>query len=74
MNWVFVSKFDNNANKKRQARYSYNYKNKREIKDYDVMINWKNLFNQPIKNDMKTYDNIPKTSTDHGVDYTTGFY
>ena len=43
-----------------------------EIKDYNVMINGRNLFDQPIKNDLKTYDNIIKIATDQGDDYTTG--
>ena len=28
--------------------------------------------NQPIKNDLKTYDNIRKIATGQGDDYTTG--
>ena len=32
----------------------------------------KNFFDQPIKNDIKTYDNIPKILTSQGDDYTTG--
>ena len=43
-----------------------------EIKDYNVMIDGRNLFDQPIKNDLKTYDNIIKIATDQGDDYTTG--
>ena len=29
-----------------------------EINDYNVMINGKKFFDQPIKNDLKTFDNI----------------
>ena len=43
-----------------------------EIKDYNVMIDVRNLFDQPIKNDLKTYDNIRKIVTGQGDDYTTG--
>ena len=28
-----------------------------EIKDYNVMIDGRNFFDQPIKNDLKIYDN-----------------
>ena len=42
-----------------------------EIKDYDVMIDGRNLFDQPIKNNLKTYDNIRKVATGQGDDYTT---
>ena len=43
-----------------------------EIKDYNVLINGRNFFDQPIKNDLKTYDNIRKIATGQGDDYTTG--
>ena len=36
------------------------------------MIDGRNLFDQPIKNDLKTYDNIRKIVTGQGDDYTTG--
>ena len=29
-----------------------------EMKDYNVMIDGRNFFDQSIKNDLKTYDNI----------------
>ena len=37
------------------------------------MIDGKNFFDQPIKNDLKIYDNIRKISTGQGIYYTTGF-
>ena len=43
-----------------------------KIKDYNVVIDEINFFHQPIKNDLKTYDNIRKTSTGQGDDGTTG--
>ena len=36
------------------------------------MINGKNLFDQPINSMNKTYENIRKTTTGQGDDYTTG--
>ena len=36
------------------------------------MIDGRNFFDQPIKNDLKTYDNIRKIATGQGDDYTTG--
>ena len=41
-------------------------------KDYNVMIDGKNFFNQPINNDFKTYENIRKIATGQGGDSTTG--
>ena len=43
-----------------------------EIKEYNVMIDWRNFFNQPIKNDLKLYDDIRKIVTGRGDDYATG--
>ena len=42
-----------------------------EIKDYNVMIDEKNFFDQPVKNDKVTYENIRKVTIGHGDDYTT---
>ena len=36
------------------------------------MIVGKNLFDQSIRNDIKTYENIQKIATGQGDDYTTG--
>ena len=36
------------------------------------MINGENLFDQPIKNNKVTYENIKKIATGQGDDYTTG--
>ena len=43
-----------------------------EIKDYFVMINGRNFFDQPIKHFLKTYDNIRKIATCQGDGFTTG--
>ena len=42
------------------------------IKNYHVMINGENFFDQPIKNNKVTYENIRKIATGQGDDYTTG--
>ena len=36
------------------------------------MIDRKNFFDQPVKNDKVTYENIRKIATGQGDDYTTG--
>ena len=36
------------------------------------MIDGKNFFDQPVKNDKVTYENIRKITTRQGDDYTTG--
>ena len=42
-----------------------------EIKDYNIMIDGRNLFDKPLKNYLKTY-NIRKIATGQGDNYTTG--
>ena len=42
-----------------------------EIKDYNAMIDGKNFFDLPIKNNKIKYENIRKTTTGQGDDYTT---
>ena len=42
-----------------------------EIKDYNVNVDGRNFFDQPIKNDLKTYDSIQKISINHVDSYTT---
>ena len=37
------------------------------------MINGENFFNQPIKNNKVTYENIRKIATGQGDHYTTGY-
>ena len=36
------------------------------------MIDGKNFFGQPVKNDKVTYENIRKIALGHGDSYTTG--
>ena len=43
-----------------------------KIKDYNVMIDARNIFDQPNKNNLKTYDSIRKIVARQGDDYTIG--
>ena len=44
-----------------------------EIKDYNVMIDGRNFFDQPIKkNNLKIYNNVIKITTGQDDDYTPG--
>ena len=47
------------------------YLPKVEVKDYSVKIDDRNIFHQPIKDHIKTYENR-KIATSQGDDYTTG--
>ena len=69
VNRLFVLAFEND-NHRNSTRY-YNLPTV-EIRDYNIMINGENFFDQPIKNNKVTYDNIRKVATGQGDDYKTG--
>ena len=64
-----VLAFENDVDRTSDAQY---YLPTVEIKDYNIMINGENLFDQPIKKNKVTYDNIRKIAIGQGDDYTTG--
>ena len=43
-----------------------------QIKDYDIMIDGRNLFDQPVKTMSRTNDDLQKLMTGKGYDYKTG--
>ena len=43
-----------------------------EIKNYNVLIDGRNFYDQPINEIIKQYDEVRKVSTKYGDDYTTG--
>ena len=43
-----------------------------EINDYNVTIDGQNLFDQQVKNNIRTCNNILKIKTGQGDDYTSG--
>ena len=45
-----------------------------EIKNYNVLINVRNFYDQPINDIIKQYDEIGKISAGYGHDYTTDDY
>ena len=57
VNRLFVLAFENDEQRASNKRY---YIPNVEIKDYNVMIDGKNFFDQPVKNDKTTYENIIK--------------
>ena len=69
INRLVVLAFESNTCRTSSKRY--NLPNV-EIKNYNVMIDGKNFFNQSIKNDKITYENIRKIATGQGDDYTIG--
>ena len=69
VNRLFVLSFENKDDRTVHTKY---YLGTVEIKNYNVMIDGQNIFEQPVKNDLKTYDNIRKIAISQGDDYTTG--
>ena len=69
VNRLFVLPFENENDRTSHSTY---YLPKVEIKDYNVMIDGRNFFDQPINSMSKTYENIRKIATGKGDDYTTG--
>ena len=69
VNRLFVLAFENDEQRTSNKRY---YIPNVEIKDYNVIIDGKNFFDQPVKNDKVTYENIRKTTIGQRDDYATG--
>ena len=42
------------------------------ITNYNVLVDGRNLYDQPINDQIKQYDEIIKNATRQGDDYTTG--
>ena len=65
VNRLFVLSFENENDRTSHSTY---YLPKVEIKDYNVMIDGRNFFDQPIKGMNKTYENIRRIATGQGDD------
>ena len=68
INRLFVLAFENDTQRTRSKRY---YLLNVEIRNYNVIIDGKFFFDQPIKNDKITYENIRNIGTGQGDYYTT---
>ena len=69
VNRLFVLSFKNENDRTSHSTY---YLPKVEIKDYNVMIDGRNFFDQAIDSMTKTYENIRKIAVGQRDDYTTG--
>ena len=69
VNRLFVLSFENENDRTSHSTY---YLQKVEIRDYNVMMDGKNFFDQPINSNIKIYENIRKIATGQGDDYITG--
>ena len=71
VNIFFVLLLENDSQRMSNKRY---YLPNVEIKDYNAIIDEKMFFDQPVKNDKITYENIRRIATGQGDDYTTGCF
>ena len=69
VNRLLVLAFENDVDRISDDQY---YLPTVEIKDYNIMINGENFFDQPVKNNKVTYENIRKLATGQRDDYATG--
>ena len=69
VNRLFVLAFENDTQRTSHSGY---YLPNVEIKNYNLMINGENFFDQIINNNKVTYQNIRKIATGQGDDYTNG--
>ena len=60
VNRIFILAFEDDA--QRTSAKGYHLLNV-EIKDYNIMINGENVFDQPIKKNKVTFENIRKIAT-----------
>ena len=69
INRLFVLAFEGDTQRTSHSGY---YLPNVEIKDYNIINNGENFFDQPIKNNKVTYKNIRKIARGQEDDYTTG--
>ena len=50
----------------------YNFLPKVKVDNYNIEIDGRNFYDQPINDSVKQYDEVRKISTGQGDDYTTG--
>ena len=70
VNSFFVLSFENNAHRISHKKY---FPPTVEIKDYNVMTDGRNFFDQRVKNDTWIYKNVKKIVTTQGDDNTTDY-
>ena len=68
---MFVLIYLNENNDIKWYKFLRYYIPKGIINNYNVIINWKNFFDQPIDSDIKQYEEISKLTTGQGEDYAT---
>ena len=68
---LFVLAYDNASGITADSHKRY-FLPRIEIKNYNIEIDGRNFYDQPINDLIKQYDEVTKISTRQGGDYTTG--
>ena len=63
---------DGNANQVERNSHRKYFLPRVDITNYNVLINGRNFYGQPISDQIRKYDKIRKTTTGKGDDFTTG--
>ena len=69
---MFVLSYERGNNVTNENSYRRYFLPRLRIKNYNIEIDGRNLYDQSINDLIKQYDEIRKTSTGQGDDYTTG--
>ena len=69
---MFVLSYERGNNVTNENSYRRYFLPRLRIKHYNIEIDGRNLYDQSINDLIKHYDEIRKTSTGQGDDYTTG--
>ena len=72
VNRLLVLVYSNQDVDSKRFRHRRYYLPKGIIKNYNVIINGKNFYDQAIDSDIKRYEEIRKLTTEQGEDYTAG--
>ena len=71
VNRLFLLVYLNRDNDVKQFKTRRYYLTKDRIKNYNVIVNGKNFYDQPIDSDIKRYKEIRQLTTVKVEDYTT---
>ena len=77
VNRPFVLAFDNTdngANRVQRDSHRIYFLPRVDITNYNVLIDGRNFYDQPVNDQIKKYDEIRKIATGKGDDYTTGCF
>ena len=71
---MFVLAYDNTAGNDQVSTDSFKryFLPRVKIENYNIEIDGRNFYDQPINDSIKQYDEVRKISTGQGDDYTTG--